>query len=129
VSGARCRVRVCRDCCCGTTRKHPGVDHDGLVDRLVDRVGDLAEVSVTTCLLACDRSNVVVVSPDSSGRRKGERSVWLREVLDTGTVDAIASWVVAGGPGHADLPIVLVAHVTTSPSLPLRDSLAEKMGP
>jgi hypothetical protein len=130
VSGTRCRVRVCRDCCCGTARKHPGVDHDGLVGRLAEAVGDRAEVSVTTCLLACDRSNVVVVSPGSTGRRKGERPVWLGEVLDTRTVDAIASWVVAGGPGRADLPAALAAHRTTSPSQPSPErSLGETMGP
>jgi (2Fe-2S) ferredoxin len=116
VSRTRCRIRVCRDCCCGTARKHPEVDHDALVDRLTRGVGALAEVSVTACLLACDRSNVVVVSPSGAGRRVGGRPVWLGEVLDSGTVDAITAWVHAGGPGHADLPADLARHETTSPS-------------
>jgi (2Fe-2S) ferredoxin len=110
VTDAWCRVRVCRDCCCGTARKHPGVDHDGLVTRLRDRVGIRAEIDVTTCLLACELSNVVVVSPSPAGRGAGARPVWLREVLDGTTVDAIAAWVSGGGPGVAPMPAVLAAH-------------------
>ena len=31
---AGCTVTVCRDCCCGSARKHPRVDHDAQLDPL-----------------------------------------------------------------------------------------------
>ena len=101
---AGCIVRVCRDCCCGTARKHPGVDHDGLLARLDAGTRGSARVLRSACLLACDESNVVVVTPSPLGRRRGARPVWLGGVLDEATVDAVVSWVRLGGPGVADLP-------------------------
>ncbi len=109
----RPRVRVCRDCCCGTARKHPGVDHDALLDLLVTSTTGVATVDVSPCLLACEKSNVVVVQPGPRGRRAGGRPVWLREVLDSGSVEAIATWLEAGGPGLCDVPASLRALVTT----------------
>jgi (2Fe-2S) ferredoxin len=106
------RVRVCRDCCCGSERKHPYVDHEGLFARLVAGTSGAAVVDASTCLLACEDSNVVVVSPGASARRAGARPVWLREVLDDAAVDAIAGWVRAGGPGVCDLPGALEPLVT-----------------
>lgn len=113
----RCRVRVCRDCCCGTARKHPGVDHDGLLDRLRARVAGAGAVSVSACLLACASSDVVVVSPAPAARRVGARPVWLGEVLDHAAVDAVAAWVRAGGPGLAAVPAGLEAHLMEPPAL------------
>jgi len=107
------RVRVCRDCCCGTARKHPDVDHDALLDRLVEATEGVASVEVTSCLLACEKSNVVVVQPAATTRLAGGRPVWLRGVLDVRAVDAIARWVRAGGPGAADLPGSLTPLLTT----------------
>lgn len=116
MTSSGCRVRVCRDCCCGTASKHPGVDHDGLLDRLTRRVAGRAEVDVTGCLLACERSNVVVVSPSSDGRAAGGRPVWLKEVLAASVVDAVGEWVMRGGPGIAPLPGPLARHHTRSPA-------------
>jgi (2Fe-2S) ferredoxin len=107
------RVRVCRDCCCGTARKHPGVDHDALFDRLAVATRGAAVVDASTCLLACEKSNVVVVQPSRAARHRGARPVWLREVLDAGTVDAIVGWVRAGGPGLVEVPPSLAGLVTT----------------
>lgn len=111
-----CRVRVCHDCCCGTASKHPDVDHAALFDRLTARTVGRAEVSVTTCLLACERSNVVVVSPSGDGRRAGGRPVWLMRVLDAATVDAVAEWLSRGGPGLSEIPPALRQHETTPPA-------------
>jgi len=104
---------MCRDCCCGTERKHPGVDHDALFERLVAATAGAARVDASGCLLACEKSNVVVVLPSAAGRRAGARPVWLREVLDVGAVDAVATWVRDGGPGLCDPPTALAALVTT----------------
>lgn len=106
-------MRVCRDCCCGSTHKHPGVDHDALLDRLSVAALGSAVVNVSGCLLACEKSNVVVVQPSRAARHRGARAVWLREVLDDDTVDAIAGWVRAGGPGMSDVPPRLAGLVTT----------------
>lgn len=115
-----CTVRVCRDCCCGTERKHPGVDHDGLLAGLEGGARSAARVSVSNCLLACDQSNVVVVSPSPSGREAGGRPVWVRGVLDDATVQAIVEWVSEGGPGWVDPPD-LVAALAFPPSGLSRD--------
>ena len=110
-----CRVRVCNDCCCGTVSKHPDVDHAALLDRLAEQTVGRAEVSVTTCLLACDRSNVVVVTPSSQGRGAGGRPVWLMHVLEVATIDAIVEWLRHGGPGLSRIPTALRQHEMTSP--------------
>ena len=114
-----CRVRVCRDCCCGTTRKHPDVDHDGLLDRLVAAVGEAGRVDVSPCLLACERSNVVVVTPSAAGRNRGGRTVWVARVLEERVVDAIAGWVRDGGPGVAEPPPAVAARAGRGPALPV----------
>lgn len=115
-----CTIRVCRDCCCGTERKHPGVDHDGLLARLEDGARGAARVAVSNCLLACDQSNVVVVSPSPSGRAAGGRPVWVRAVLDDETVDALVAWVIEGGPGWTEPP-EQVARLAFPPSGLSRD--------
>lgn len=94
------RIRVCRDCCCGTPEKHPDVDHDALLGELIAGTRDHAVVSVTSCLLACDRSNVVVVSPGP---------YWFGRVLTRETVAELVAWVRAGGP-TATLPQSLEQH-------------------
>lgn len=99
-----CILRVCRDCCCGTEAKHPGVDHDRLLALLEVGARGHARVLRSDCLLACDESNVVVVTPSRAGRRDGGRPVWLRGVLDDAAVDDITAWVALGGPGVVPVP-------------------------
>jgi hypothetical protein len=115
-------VTVCRDCCCGTVRKHPDVDHEAQLNHL--RVGlDDGQVAhsgrlvVSQCLLACERSNVMVVTPAPSARNGGARPVWLSSVLTDEQTYAVIEWVRAGGPGRAPLPGVLEPLVGERPSL------------
>jgi hypothetical protein len=89
-------LTVCRDCCCGTSRKHPGVDHRAQLERFRAAPGRLR---VSDCLDACAYSNVVVVSPSTAGRAAGARPVWLFGVLDDETEAEVVAWVEAGGPG------------------------------
>ncbi|MDR7255428.1 (2Fe-2S) ferredoxin [Nocardioides sp. BE266] len=103
-TGDRPTVTVCRGCCCGTTKKRPGVDHAARLDALRTMLGDRATLRVTDCLGPCERSDVVVVSPSREARRSGARPVWLGRLNGRHETSAIADWVGAGGPGVADLP-------------------------
>ena len=89
------------------------MDHDALLARLVEATAGAATVDVSTCLLACEKSNVMVVQPSPAARHRGARPVWLREVLDAPAVDAIAGWVRGGGPGVSAVPPSLARLVTT----------------
>ena len=108
-------VTVCRDCCCGSPRKHPDVDHAGQVARLRQALG-AAGVRVSGCLDACARSNIVVVHPTPSARRAGARPVWLGYLLDDAVIDDLTAWVEAGGPGVAPLPAILELYLTKAPA-------------
>ncbi|SFM59929.1 hypothetical protein SAMN05216207_1001266 [Pseudonocardia ammonioxydans] len=104
-------VTVCRGCCCGSGRKHPGVDHAALLERLTTGTDGHARLRTSDCLGPCTDSDVVVVGPVPSARRAGARPVWLRRVLDATAADAVAGWVRAGGPGVAERPAALDEHV------------------
>ena len=114
-------VTVCRDCCCGTARKHPDVDHDAQLGRIREGVAyrgaGSGRLVVSKCLLACERSNVMVVTPGPGARHQGARPVWLFGVLTEEQTQAVVEWVRAGGPGRADLPGVLEPLVRERPSL------------
>lgn len=112
-----CTVTVCRDCCCGTTRKHPDVDHDAQLAALRDGIAEVGRLVVSPCLLACERSNVVVVAPSAAARAGGARPVWLDGVLRPEQTDAVVAWVRAGGPGRTPLPATLAPLVGQRPAL------------
>ena len=95
---------MCRGCCCGTTRKHPDVDHDGIAAILEEATGVDAELVRVDCLWACDLSNVVVVNPTAQARREGARPAWVAHVNTLEQARAVADWVRQGGPGVADPP-------------------------
>ncbi|WP_139983743.1 hypothetical protein [Nocardioides litoris] len=103
-------VLLCRDCCCGTARKHPGTDHGAQRD-VLEAAGDAAEhvrVRVVDCLDECDRSNVVLVRDFTAGRRP--KDTWLGGVLDDTATTAVVDWARDGGP----VPDVLARHVFRS---------------
>ena len=107
VSDRGARVRMCRGCCCGTERKHPDVDHDGIADVLAQDIGPDAELLRVDCLWACDLSNVVVINPAANARRLGARPAWVPRVNTVERARAIAEWVRRGGPGIAEVPAAL----------------------
>ncbi len=95
---------MCRGCCCGTRRKHPDVDHDGIAEILAHESGIGTELVNTDCLWQCALSNLVVVNPSADARRAGARPVWIQKVNTLERARAIAEWVRRGGPGIAEPP-------------------------
>lgn len=104
-------LTVCRDCCCGSADKHPGVDHDAQLAAIREAVGERHRVRVSECLKVCERSNVVVVHPTPSARRTGARLVHLGDVLDDALIAAIAAWLDEGGPGVCAPPAALRGRI------------------
>ncbi|SDH93220.1 hypothetical protein SAMN05421505_12723 [Sinosporangium album] len=89
----------------------PGLDHNEQVRRLAE----VADVRVTDCLGVCEQANVVVVRPSPAGRAAGGRPVWLGLVNQADAADDIAEWVCAGGPGLAEIPVILTLYVMSPP--------------
>jgi hypothetical protein len=106
---------VCRDCCCGTERKHPGVDHAGQLLALRAAAGRADAVRVSECLDACGDSNVVIVTPSPDGRRRGGRPTWLGLINDEGSLADVTAWIRAGGPGIAPMPAPLELNAIQPP--------------
>ncbi len=105
-----CTVVVCRGCCCGDARKHPGYDHAWQLERL--RAAAVAsdgafQVRTTDCLGPCDQANVMVVQPSAAGRRAGGRATWVGFAMDDDCTEEILDWAAAGGPGVAEPPVTL----------------------
>lgn len=99
-------VQACDGCCCGTERKHPGVEHARQRELLRDaahRGG--GRYRTVGCLDACVASNVVVVR-----RPSGDR-VWFGRVLEASTLAALCGWIAGGA--HGDAPAEIAAHVFT----------------
>lgn len=95
-------VLVCRDCCCGSTSKHPATDHAAQRDSLLACAAAAGvRVRVVECLDECDNSNVVLVRDFTRGRRPHD--TWLGEVHDERTTQRLVAWVREGGPVPADL--------------------------
>jgi hypothetical protein len=117
--GAGCTITVCRGCCCGNDRKHPGIDHAGQLNRLRRQLAREVRVRLAEdCVGPCSRANVIVVSPSRGGRAAGGRPVWLGFVRSNDVIDDISAWANAGGPGIAELPAILELHVFTPPKRP-----------
>jgi uncharacterized protein DUF6925 len=114
-------VLVCRGCCCGTSAKHPDVDHDEQLAAMraaAARAGNV-KLWVVDCLGPCERSNVFVV-------RRGPRRWWFGEVLSDTTVDALCAWAEAGAAG--DVPSSLRRHEFSGPgdvSAPVERALSQ----
>lgn len=98
------RLSLCDDCCCGTERKHPGIDHAGIRDRLASGAAAVGGRSRSVrCLGVCERSNVVVVKTPHAG------TFWVGEVLDEPLVAALQAWILQGAP--LPVPARVAEHV------------------
>jgi (2Fe-2S) ferredoxin len=92
------RVLVCRDCCCGTTRKHPDTDHDAQLAA----VSEVAKVRVTRCLGECSQSNVIVA------RTQRSTWAWFGHLVTPSATKALCDWLAAGAP--LPVPDTLAVH-------------------
>ncbi|WP_171118948.1 (2Fe-2S) ferredoxin domain-containing protein [Streptomyces sp. N502] len=103
-----CTLVVCRGCCCGNPRKHPGTDHAWQLDRLRAAAAEHGfQVRTTDCLGPCDQANVIVVQPSTAGRRAGGRATWIGFAMDDDVTDDVLRWAADGGPGTAQPPATL----------------------
>ncbi|MER6347001.1 (2Fe-2S) ferredoxin domain-containing protein [Streptomyces sp. NPDC001595] len=113
-----CTLVVCRGCCCGNARKHPGTDHAWQLARLraaAAESGGRFAVRTTDCLGPCDQANVVVVQPSSTGRRAGGRAVWVGFATDDDSTEELLRWAADGGPGVAEPPAALELQFIPAP--------------
>jgi hypothetical protein len=91
---------LCRDCCCGTSQKHPRTDHDAQLDAFAAAAAECgADLRVVECLDECDRSNVVVVRRPRAPRK--ERDTWFGGLVTDAATDAFAGWLRDGAPERA----------------------------
>ncbi|MFF9623289.1 (2Fe-2S) ferredoxin domain-containing protein [Streptomyces griseosporeus] len=103
-----CTLVVCRGCCCGNARKHPGTDHAWQLERLRAAAAEHGfQVRTSDCLGPCDQANVIVVQPSAAGRRAGGRAVWIGFATDDDSTEEVIAWAAAGGPGVATPPVTL----------------------
>ncbi|WP_433797637.1 hypothetical protein [Actinoplanes sp. CA-252034] len=109
-------MTVCRDCCCGSVRKHPSVDHGAQLRALRATLEPQHRVRTSLCLDVRAQSNVVVVQPTPQARREGARPVWFGLVLDDAVLADLTTWVGAGGPGVAPVPPILGLSMITPPA-------------
>ena len=126
-AGERPTVVVCRGGDCGNRSKHPGLDHPAQLRQVRAGLEGTADVITSSCLDACEHSNVVVVLPGREGRSAGSDPVWVGAVNDPDTTADLVGWVADGGPGAADEP-TLVAIGTFRPSRLNRHELEEATG-
>ena len=71
-TGSGFSVLLCRDCCCGTDRKHPGFGHAEQRRELEEVInGSGGKLHIVKCIDACNYSNVAVI------RRPNGEKIWL----------------------------------------------------
>jgi predicted metal-binding protein len=108
LTASSCTLVVCRGCCCGNARKHPGTDHEGQLEVLRAAAAEHGfRIRTTDCLGPCDQANVIVVGPSAAGRRAGGRPTWVGFATDHDSTEEIVRWTAAGGPGVAEPPVAL----------------------
>ncbi|UGY94455.1 (2Fe-2S) ferredoxin domain-containing protein [Streptomyces gobiensis] len=113
-----CTIVICRGCCCGDARKHPGADHQGQLHRIrtaAENSGGRLAFRTTDCLGPCGQANIIVVQPSAEGRRLGGRAVWIGWAMGADCTEEILAWADAGGPGVAEPPATLTLQFVRPP--------------
>lgn len=100
-------VVVCRGGDCGSRTKHPGTDHPAQPRAVhTGLAASGASMVASSCLDACDQSNVVVVVPGQTGQDLRGGPTWVGEVLNDSTTINIIEWA-SGGPAVAEDPVLV----------------------
>ena len=92
------RVLVCRGCCCGTTEKHPELDHEAQVEI----ISAVAPTRIMDCVGECANSNVIIVRP------KPAELVWFGGMTSPALTEALCRWIEDGAP--QPMPPILEDH-------------------
>lgn len=75
------------------------------------QTGGMARLTLSECLDECNRGDVVIARPSSTGRANGARPVWFERLAGEQVTIALARWLQRGGPGLAALPDELTPHI------------------
>ena len=100
----RLTVTICRGCCCGSTTKHPDIDHDAHAQRIREsvRASGLGTAKIVKCLDECEHSDVILIRR-TSGR--DTEFFWLGPLNHPADVETLAAWL--EGPPDEPLPVGL----------------------
>lgn len=92
----------------GSSDPHPG----GQLARLRQIEADgAARLTLSECLDECERGDVVVARPSTSGRDHAGRPVWFEKIAGDEPTATLCQWLRAGGPGIEPLPRALEPFV------------------
>lgn len=72
-----------------------------------------ARLTLSECLDECNRGDVVVARPSTTGRANGAKPVWFERLAGEQTTAALARWLDGGGPGLAPVPDELAPRIIT----------------
>jgi (2Fe-2S) ferredoxin len=67
----------------------------------------LARLTLSECLDECERGDVVIARPSTSGRAAGGRPVWFQRLAGDDPTMSLRRWLEQGGPGLSVLPVEL----------------------
>jgi (2Fe-2S) ferredoxin len=95
--------------CAGETLGAADPFEGGQLARL-QRLESRGVLRLTTaeCLDECERGDVVVARPRPGCRGPEARPVWFERLAGDHLTERLADWLVAGGPGAAEVPAELV---------------------
>jgi len=105
-------VLLCRDCCCGTERKHPDFSHDLQESDLRAAVADIGgKVHRVKCLDACSHSNVVVLRTRQHGK------LWFGGLADEVSHAALMAFVRDGARGKIPSGLLALQFIPSAASV------------
>ena len=102
-------LTACRLCAGGTLGQADTLDGGQLARLRQIEAAGLARLTLSDCLDECERGDVVVARPRPGQHGVSARPVWFERLAGDELTCELASWLAAGGPGGADVPLTLRA--------------------